>query len=135
VRINSHKGPMVIKNVSGELRLETHKSRVRISALSGALELDTHEAEVEIEYAKYSGRTRIETHKGDITLTMPKGSAFELDADVGNKGDLRADFDLRDLEHRFGRRDEDVEYRGAVNGGGPLLRLRTYKGYIRIRER
>ena len=135
VRINSHKGPMVLSDITGDLRLETHKSRVRVTGLAGSLDLDTHEAEVDVQFVRLGERTRIETHKGEINITIPKGAGFELDADVGRKGELRADFDLRDLEYRFGRRDEDLEYRGDVNGGGPLLRLRTYKGYYRIRER
>ena len=129
VRISSHKGPMTIKDI------ETHKARVNVTGLNGSLDLRTHESDVEVEFVHLADRTRIETHKGDIALILPEKARFDLDAEMGRKGDFRSDFDVRSLERQTERRNRDLEYRGPVNGGGPLLSLRTDKGYYRIHRR
>jgi|GEM_PF-481481 len=134
VRINTHKGPTTIRDITGDLRIDTHKARIIITGLNGSLELNTHKSEVEVEFVNLTRRTRIETYKGEINITLPEEARFDLDADVGRNVDFRSDFEISDLERRKGRRGRDLEYRGAVNGGGPLLSLHTDKGYYRIRR-
>ena len=135
VRIDTYKGPISVLDLTGNLRVETHKSRVEIIGLSGSLDLNTHDGNVEVEFTSLTGRSRIESYKGDVDVTLPKGSGFDLDADLGRKGDLRTDFDIKGLEYRHEKHGRNREYRGAVNGGGPLLRLTTYKGYYRLQQR
>jgi hypothetical protein len=135
VHIESYKGPITVADLKGNLRIDTHKGRVRVTGLDGALDLNTHKSEVEVEFTRLSNRSRIDSYKGNVEITLPKEAGFELDADLGKKGDLDSDFSVSYQTARFGRHDRDQEYRGAVNGGGPLLSLRTHKGYYRMRQR
>jgi hypothetical protein len=61
---------------------------------------------------------------------MP-GTAASIDAD-GRRGDVETDFAIRS---RAGHSNRSARATGAVNGGGPELRMTTYKGTLRIRAK
>lgn len=132
--IETFKGPLTVTDVKGDLRVNSYKGRVRITGLDGSLDLETQKSEVEIEFVHLTARSRIDSFKGDVQITLPKTAGFELDADIGSKGDIRSDFDLTVLSSSKNRRNND-SFRGEVNGGGPRLTLRTTKGYYRVRQR
>lgn len=134
---------------SAELEIEDYKSRIRIAALDGDLkvntykgtvdiegvrsvELETYKGEVRAAFSSFDRESEFETYKGNISVAMPANARFDLDADIGRRGDLNLGFHLATREgHRFGREG----YRGSVNGGGPRLRLQTYKGTLSVRGR
>jgi hypothetical protein len=58
-----------------------------------------------------------------------KGAGFHLDASTSG-GEVRADGLTITLEHGGSGKSKLV---GAVNGGGPRLKLRTSGGDVRIR--
>jgi hypothetical protein len=131
-------------------RLKDHKSRIRVSGLDGDLELDsykgvvdlagvpgvrlkTYKGEVAAHFDRFERDSSFETYKGEILLELPSGAGFDLDADTGKRGDLDSDFEI--AMRASGRDRDGGGYRGRVNGGGPELRLETYKGSFRIRQR
>ena len=77
-----------------------------------------------------------------MTLVLPRNAGFDLDADLGRRGTLRSDFDVDnrrrdDDDDGYWDADDDDDdniVRGAVNGGGPRLRLESYKGRIALRH-
>ncbi len=79
-----------------------------------------------------AGNVRFNTYKGEISLLIPQGVGCELDADIGRKADFRSDFEITST-WRVKRGDEDI--RGTINGGGPRIRIKTYKGEIRLISR
>lgn len=133
LHVESHKGQMRIDEVTGRFTLDTHKGEADVRGLRGPLRVDTHKGEVHVAFADYQG-ARVETHKGFVRLALPPGSGFDLNADLDDDGDLRADFDLTSLR-RGDPRDDDRRYRGSVNGGGPRLDLDTHKGTFAVRLR
>ena len=134
VRIETFKGPLTVTDVKGDLRVNSYKGRVGITGLEGSLDLETQKSEVEIEFVRLAARSRVDSFKGEVQITLPKTAGFELDADIGSKGDIRSDFNLTVLSSPKNRRNND-SFRGEVNGGGPRLTLRTTKGYYRIRQK
>jgi len=149
--IESHDGPIRVENQSGALSIDTHDSDVRLRSVSGRVEIDAHDGDIEAEglsgglevdthegdgrfaFAELTDDVEIDTHDGDFTLTLPAGAGFDLRTDFDDEdADLRADFDL--APYRISDDDDDeVNYAGSVNGGGPRLSLAAHDGDFEIR--
>ncbi|MBI4550821.1 MAG: DUF4097 family beta strand repeat protein [Candidatus Latescibacteria bacterium] len=134
--IKDFKSTLKVTGLRSHLKINSFKGPITISGFEGSLDLDTFKSEVRVEFVTLFQRNRIETFKGTVDLVLPKGKGFDLDADIGH-GDLDADFEfsVKRLSRGRSRSYRDIEYRGAVNGGGPTLSLRTHKGNYRLRQR
>ena len=150
--IESHDGPIRVENQSGALSIDTHDSDVRLRSVSGAVEIDAHDSDIEAEglsggleidthdgdgrfaFDELTGDVEIDTHDGDFTLLLPAGAGFDLRTDFDDEdADLRADFDLAPYRISEGDDDDEVNYSGSVNGGGPRISLSTHDGDFEIR--
>lgn len=147
--IDSHEGPITIEEHSGRLTIDAHDSRIRLASvagptdiethegqieaedLRGALSIDTHDGDADLRFAELTGDVRIETHDGDFVLALPSKVGFALRTDFGDGVDLRSDVDLTSLQ--IGTDDDDPNYAGSVNGGGPLLSFTAHDGAFEIR--
>ena len=133
VRIKDYKSTTSIEGLQSDVEVETYKGEVRVAKLAGSMNLQTYKGEAHVEFAGLSGRSRAETYKGEIEFTLPRGKGFDLDADLGKRASFRSDFDLDRDRGRERRRGYDV--RTSVNGGGPLLRIKSERGEVRLIER
>ena len=97
--------------------------------LDGSARVETYKGDVRVAFARFSKASRFETYKGEIDLRVPRDSHFDLDADAGRRGDIDTDF----ATMARARRSRGSDASGAVNGGGPELRMTTHKGTLRIR--
>lgn len=150
LRIDSHDGDIAVAEQQGDLRIDTHDSRIRLEDIAGAVEIDTHDSEITAErlrgpfeldthegradlaFAAFDGDVFIDSHDGTFTLTLPGAAGFEIDTDFNDDADLASDFDLSAARLSSGD-DDEVNYRGAVNGGGPRIRLASHDGRFRLR--
>ena len=144
LKIDDHKSEIHVTGLKADLTINTHKGIVEVEDLDGALRLDTHKGIVDVHFSRLADDSVIDTYKGTVTLFLPEDAGFDLRADLSRKGDLDSDFDVKGDR---GRRDKDRDgywdpdddddgdqiYRTEVNGGGPQLRLETYKGRIKLR--
>lgn len=126
--IEDYKSESDISGVQGDIDFHTYKGTARLKDLDRAVNLRTYKGDISASYNKFSAGTRIETYKGTVDLSLPRASAFEINAQLQRHATLDCDFP-RTI--RSGRRETEV--RGAVNGGGPQLRVTSYRGSIRIR--
>jgi len=131
LEIVDYKSDTTVSNLHADLKLHTYKGTVKVSNLDGAARVDTYKGDVRVEFARFSSASRFDTHKGEIAVRLPKDSRFELDADSGRRGDIQSDFAMTTHGRRFSRA---ARASGAVNGGGPELRMTTYKGTLRVRS-
>ena len=76
----------------------------------------------------YRGNSSFETYKGVYDISMPRDSKFDLHADVGRHGEVKSAFSM--MMPAGGRSGKT--FHAAVNGGGPLLTLKGYRGDFRI---
>ena len=129
LRIDDYKSDIDVDGLRAGLRIETYKGTVNVRDLDGDLQLETYKGDAEVTFARLRGDSAIDTFKGSITLRLPPDAGFSLDADLGRKGDLDADFRLPEI------RREDRAYRTDIHGGGPRLRLETHKGTFRLDTR
>lgn len=128
VRLDSHEGDLSVTGIDGDLKVDTHEGALTASGLRGRLFLETHEGGAEVAFDSLA-TTTVDTHEGDVTLTMPSDRGFEIDAELDGDVVLESDYPLDAL------RTEEDTYQGSVLGGGPLLRLTSSEGTIRLRRR
>jgi hypothetical protein len=131
--IKDYKSKTTIDELQGDVEINTYKGEVVIGRLSGALDLNTYKGDVRIGFANLAGRSRVETYKGEIEISLPKGKGFDLEADMGRHAQLTSDFERVRDRGSDKRRGNDM--RTSVNGGGPLLRIKTDRGSVRLNER
>jgi len=126
--VNDYKSATRLSGLKSDLTVKTYKGTVDVSGHEGAVSLETYKGEVTIAFVALSKPVRLETYKGEIGLRLPAASAFELDADIGRKGDFHSDFDVVMRSHggSHGR------IHGTVNGGGPKISFETDKGSLRL---
>jgi len=127
--IKDYKSDSRISNLRSSINLETYKGTVEIEGLDGSIDLETYKGDVRIDMAKLTKDSRVETQKGKIQISLPRNAAFEIDTDLGRRARLESDFDA---VYHARRHSDDIEH-GKVNGGGPMLRLSSEKGTIRLR--
>jgi hypothetical protein len=133
IEIKDYKSKTEVNDLESDVDIETYKGEVEVGRLSGSLTLDTYKGEVRVGFARLGGRSRFETYKGSIDVTLPHGKGFELDADIGRHASFDSDFPLGENRRQDRRRDSEI--RSAVNGGGPLVRLKSDHGTIRLLEK
>jgi hypothetical protein len=130
--IKDYKSETDISEVQGAVEFDTYKGTARLAGLRGGLDLKTYKGDIRASFASFSARSHVDTYKGAIDLTMPRASAFEMHAELERHASLDCDFP-RTLRSDRGQRDRHQEMRSTVNGGGPELRITSYRGSIRVR--
>jgi hypothetical protein len=132
VVIKDYKSRTTIDGLQSDAEIDTYKGEVKIARLSGSLDLKTYKGEARIAFASLGERSRVETYKGNIEISVPRGKGFDLQANIGKHASLKSDFEkVRDREYDRHRRSDT---RSSINGGGPLLRIKSDHGEIRLFE-
>lgn len=129
LEIEDHKSDIQVSDLKADLKLHTYKGTAKVAGLDGAARLETYKGEVRVVFARFSRDSRFETYKGEVEVRLPRDSHFALDADAGRRGDVQTDFPMTTQAGRHWA----TRVSGAVNGGGPQLRLTTYRGTLRIK--
>ncbi|HEY3130142.1 MAG TPA: hypothetical protein VGL91_11830 [Acidobacteriota bacterium] len=133
LNIKDYKSEIRVAGLRSDLRVNSYKGTMTLTDLNGSLDLETYKGEARVEFVNLGGKSRLETYKGNIEVTMPRDSRFDLETDLGRRGNLDSDFSFN--VRAGGLRDRGQKYRGSVNGGGPLLYVKTYRGVFRLRQR
>jgi hypothetical protein len=126
--IKDYKSETDISEVQGAVEFDTYKGTARLTGLRGGLDLKTYKGDIRASFASFSAHSHVDTYKGTIDLTLPRASAFDMHAELERRATLDCDFP-RTLHSERRQR----EMRSTVNGGGPELRVTSYRGSIRLR--
>jgi len=129
-RISDHNANAEIRDVNATLDVSTHNGSVRVVNLGGPLALSMHNGYANVDFASFTGDSRIATHNGTVELAMPASSRFALDA-RGHHIHVSSDFPVAMRSADFPGRDVS----GSINGGGPKLQLTAHNGGFRIRSK
>jgi len=132
LRIKDYKSESDISDLAADLQFNTYKGSLQLRNFSSGLTANTYKGDIHADFAAVTAPVRIDTYKGDIDLRMPRDGKFDLSTESGRRrGDPDSDF------ARFVRtsNSRDRIHRSQVNGGGPEVRLRSYKGEFRLRAR
>lgn len=134
-------GDAYLKSVSGDIIGERIKGSIKAEVVSGEIELrEVSEAKV-VEGKTISGsviyqgkinrdgRYDLNSHSGDINMTLPSDSSFELEAKTFS-GKIESDFDIK-ISGKISKR----KIHGVVNEGGAVVKLSTFSGDISLRKK
>lgn len=145
--IHTGDGSITAQGLSGELRLVTGDGSIEAEDVAGALEghtgdgsirvrgrlerLDLHTGDGSVTVAvaagsKLAGPWRVRTGDGSVSVRLPGDLAADLDVHTGDGG---VTVNLPLLTNTI-HAEKDV--RGKLNGGGPVLRIETGDGSIRV---
>ena len=113
------------QSAPGDVVISTGSGSSRVSGVEGALRVRSGSGSVTVEGAQ-QGAWDLQAGSGSIAIRLPDEAAFELDAQAGSGGVY--------TDHPVAVQGQIQRNRlsGEVRGGGPLLRVRTGSGGIRI---
>jgi hypothetical protein len=127
LRIKDYKSEVSVHGLAADLDLETYKGEIDVRAQSGPARIKTYKSDASVEFAAVTGAIRLETYRGDYQVRLPRDARFDLVSKLGRHGTLDAAFALG----RSGR--SSPEFTVPVNGGGPPITIRGYRGTYRFR--
>jgi len=134
-------GDADLHSVSGEITASRIEGSIEAESVSGDLKLtDVSEAMVvkakalsgEVIYAgtiNPDGRYSFKSHSGDIRMTIPGSSAFDLEAKTFS-GDIDTEFEVT-ISGKVSKK----KIKGSVNGGGADVDLSTFSGDVVLRQK
>lgn len=136
-------GEIVVRDVTGTLELQNVNGPISATNISGAVIAESVSSSINVGFASInpSEATALSSISGGITLALPSKAGAELRLDSA-EGQIDSAFEL-DVkpskpavirnEGRSGMsvRVEDVVV-ATINGGGPVIKLKTLNGNIRI---
>ncbi len=130
VNLGTSGGDIVVGRLTGSAELATSGGSIKIESVEGGLHASTSGGDVR---AGFTGPLKEEcvlgTSGGSVKITVDKNAAFRLDAATSG-----GQVDATGLTLTLDRPSSNgSQLAGAVNGGGPLLKLRTSGGDIVVR--
>ena len=140
-------GSAQIETGAGSIRLASAKGRVQAQTGGGSIQLDGA-ASVQAETAaggiavkllsSTGGRNNstLETSAGDITVYLANDLAISIRAEIeiANGHTIRSDFPDIHISSEGGPWEKTVTAEGQLNGGGPVLKVRTNSGNVSFRR-
>lgn len=141
-------GSITVAEAGGATELKTSGGSITVGRVAGPADLSTSGGSIKVESAEARLRAHtsggsiraglrgslkedcsLSTSGGSVRVTVDKAAAFRLDASCSGGG---VDAEGLTITLEKGGRGKD-RLAGAVNGGGPVLKLRTSGGGITVR--
>jgi DUF4097 and DUF4098 domain-containing protein YvlB len=141
-------GPVEMETGGGSIRLNSAKGPVRAETGGGSIELngvpsaraETAAGGITAKFVAANGEhhdSELETSAGDITVYLAPNVNISVRAsiEVANGHNIRSDFpDIRVTTEGGDYGPKTVTAEGSLNGGGPVLKVRTTTGDISFRR-
>lgn len=147
IKVGTSGGGIEVTGGGGSLKGNTSGGRIGVNGFAGPISVSTSGGGITIEKAtaKVEGNTsggginvtlaapiideiKLSTSGGGVTLKVADGSAFNLDASTSGGGVTC------DLPVTVQGKLERNRLKGPVNGGGPVVHLRTSGGGIHVKN-
>jgi hypothetical protein len=123
---SSGSGSVVLEQVGpGDVEVETGSGSIEVNGVRGALSADTGSGGIRAE-GSMEGEWDLHSSSGTVVVRLPSDAQFELDA-YSSSGSIESDHQV--TVHGLTK----GQLKGQVRGGGPLLKVRTSSGSIRIK--
>jgi DUF4097 and DUF4098 domain-containing protein YvlB len=118
-----------VDSVKGDVVAETSGGSITLEDVEGTVQAGTSGGSIHAAFGKCPEKDcRLETSGGSITVIAPEELKADLDASTSG-GRVSTEFPVT-----VSGEIRPEEIRAALNGGGPLLLLRTSGGNIRIEK-
>ena len=136
-------GEIIVRDVTGTLELENANGPITVTNVNGSVIAETLNENINVSFAgvSTSGATALSSLNGNITVALPAniGAEFRIDS---AEGEIESDYELDvkaskpTIERSESRRGASVRVEdvvvATVNGGGPVIKMKTLNGNIRI---
>jgi serine/threonine protein kinase len=131
IHANTMGGDVRATECKGRLDLETMGGNITIDGFAGPdVQATTLGGSVSAEFAIAPTKdSELKTSGGSITVRLPDNAALQLEGQAF-AGTERSDFPI-EINDRFG----NGTLSGAINGGGPVLRMETDAGNVEIKRK
>lgn len=146
-------GSAEIETGAGSIRLASAKGRVQAQTGGGSIQLDgatsvqaeTSAGGIVVKLLSSNGsgngaggrnNSTLETSAGDITVYLGNDLAISIRAEIeiANGHTIRSDFSDIHVSSEGGPWEKTVTAEGQLNGGGPVLKVRTNSGNVSFRR-
>ncbi len=130
VDVETSGGSIEVDGAAGNLRAHTSGGGVSLRGLQGNVDASTSGGSLEAEILKQlDAPCELETSGGGVVVYLARDIKLDIDAYTSG-GEVESDLPIT-VQGKFG----EGKLRGKLNGGGPLLTLRTSGGDIELRSR
>ena len=109
----------------GDVSVSTGSGSTELTGIAGSLKAKAGSGRITVD-GRQEGDWKIDSGSGSIRVRLPDDAAFVLDAE-SNSGGIAVDHPLM-IQGKTSKR----HLRGQVRGGGPLLKIDTGSGGIRV---
>ncbi len=146
LRFNSLRTDMTAQKLSGDLNMEV--GSLEVNGVDGPLDITTRQKDVSVSNFKHSLRVsdnngqinletstppthdiQVDSKNGAVELTLPAASNFQIEAN-SRHGEVECDFSGPGL--KIMREGNTPSISGSYGKGGPMIRVNTEYGAIRI---
>lgn len=138
-------GEIIVSNIVGNLELSNTNGPITARGISGSVIAESVNAPIDVSFAEIDdvNASSFETINGDITVGIPANAGAQLNLDSG-QGQITSDFEV-EVVPTEGTVTQDENGNGTairienvivarINGGGPVLRLKSLNGDMQIRK-
>lgn len=126
-------GDISVTDAPGDITLTTSKRDLSFENATGKIHLDNRGGNATLRYSQPPREPiEISNQSGDIEITMPGKSAFDVSARADRNGQIECEFG--DLASKIEHMRNDVVLDGTVGTKGPKIQLHTTFGTIRLRK-
>ena len=134
IRIMYVSGPMEVESSAGSICLTRVAGTVRAATAGGTITawINPDAPSSGGGTVHLPGLSQLTSGNGDIVVFLPRNLAADIDAVVESGGERRIEADPALALQIQSRGSGPAHAMGALNGGGPPLRLRTTAGKIRL---
>lgn len=133
LELRANNGGITIVGVNGNMRFDTRNGGVKLVDIGGRVNGETRNGGLNVSLSgdRWDGDgLDVETSNGGVTLSLPENYNAELETRTVNGG-LRIDFPITVQGELTGRRGIST----TLGSGGPLVRVRTTNGGVKIGRR
>lgn len=123
-------GDLTVEQAAGPLHLTAKSKDVVVKDFTGELRITVDRGDITVAPRRApTGPVDVASRNGDVTLLLPAGAAFTLDAATA-RGEVENGYGPP-LETREEGRGAAIQ---GASGKGPLIKLRTDRGRITVRK-
>jgi hypothetical protein len=140
VRVDAAAGSVRVAGAGGRTQVTTGGGNVELYKVAQGAKVDTPAGSITVQFTAVPGaftESSLHTGSGDVLVFLPEELPVTVHAssDMAQGYGIRSDLPAIHISRQgssFGPRSMWAE--GALNGGGPLLRIRTGMGHIDFRK-
>jgi DUF4097 and DUF4098 domain-containing protein YvlB len=131
LKLESHNGSVTVSDIRGRITFQTHNGSIHLARVAGDVSGETHNGAIQAELQgnTWEGRQlELSTYNGGITLSMPAQYSASLQTET-SRGRILSDFPVT-VTGRIDSTRRDFN----IGAGGPLIKVTTHNGAIRLKS-